>query len=186
MLDNAAALDRFLQSIERKAFRIAYIATGNTEEALDLVQDAMFKLVQKYADKQETDWPALFYTILNSRIYDWYRKTSVRNRWLAWLPGQKQADHDTNAQPADPVAQCEDINAPAPEQVIEQSATMQTIESALRTLPLRQQQAFLLRMWEEFSVEETATIMGCSQGSVKTHCFRAIAKLRELLEGQEL
>ena len=185
MLDNAAALEQFLQSIERRAYRIAYIATNNTDEALDLVQDAMFKLVQKYSHKPETEWPALFYTILNSRIYDWYRKSSVRNRWLAWLPGQKQAGDD-NTQPADPVSQCEDTRAADPEQAIEQTATMQTIESALRTLPLRQQQAFLLRMWEEFSVEETAGIMGCSQGSVKTHCFRAIARLRELLEDKEL
>lgn len=87
-------MDKFLRSVQARAFRIAQIATGNTEDALDLVQDAMFKLVEKYASKPESEWTPLFYRILNSRINDWYRRSKVRNRYRTWLTTSEEDSDD--------------------------------------------------------------------------------------------
>lgn len=174
-LDHAQALDRFLAGIERRAFRLAHVATGDVDEALDLVQDAMLKLVQRYGTREETEWGPLFHTILQSRIRDWYRRTRIRNRWRRWF-GPQQGEDDE-----DPLTSIPDrAQASSEEQLALKRATA-ALEQALRTLPLRQQQAFLLRAWEELDVADTARAMGCSQGSVKTHYFRAIHALRKQL-----
>lgn len=174
-LDKTADFERFFSETERRAFRIAEIATGNREEALDILQDAMFKLVQKYADRDSSEWGALFHTILQSRIKDWYRRNSVRNRFRSWF-GNSQDDEDY-----DPIQLAEDLKGRSPEQLLETSQEMVVLESGIRDLPLRQQQAFMLRMFEGMDVAETAVAMGCSQGSVKTHYSRAIHSLREKL-----
>jgi RNA polymerase sigma-70 factor (ECF subfamily) len=175
-LDRPQALDRFLAGIERRAFRMAQIATGDADEAMDLVQDAMLKLVQRYSSREEAEWGPLFHTILQSRIRDWYRRTKVRNRWRQWL-GTRQ-DEDDQSDPLESVADTSQL--PSDEQLALKRAGA-AIEQALRTLPIRQQQAFLLRAWEELNVSETAKAMGCSEGSVKTHYFRAVRTLRTLL-----
>lgn len=154
---------------------MAQIAIGNTDEALDIVQDTMLKLVQKYSHKTEKDWPGLFYTILNSRINDWFRRAKVRNRWRVWFTGKSNIDGEYAL---DPVETAVDYRMIKPDEQIEFEESAQVIDTALKALPIRQKQAFLLRMWEGFSVEETAKIMKCSQGSVKTHCARALSKLR--------
>jgi RNA polymerase sigma-70 factor (ECF subfamily) len=175
-LDQTQALDRFLASIERRAYRIAHIATGDVDEAMDLVQDAMLNLVHRYGERDEAEWGPLFHTILQSRIRDWYRRTRVRTRWRRWFGrDEKAGDQD------DPLESIADTQQPSSEEQLRLKQATVALEKALRTLPLRQQQAFLLRAWEDLNVTETARAMGCSEGSVKTHYFRAVRTLRKLL-----
>jgi RNA polymerase sigma-70 factor (ECF subfamily) len=175
-LGSREALDRFLAGVERRALRMAELATGNREEALDIVQDAMLGLARRYGGRGESDWGPLFHRILQSRIRDWYRRHRVRNRWLAWL-GSGDEDDDE-----DPVAMLADPGARRPEDELGNRRAGAAVETALRQLPLRQQQAFLLRAWEGLDVAATAAAMGCSEGSVKTHFSRAVHTLREQLE----
>lgn len=174
-LDTNRQLEAFFVRIERRAYRIAQIATGDADEALDLVQDTMMKLVQKYAHKPEDEWQPLFYRILNSRIMDWHRRNKVRGRWRVWLGGD-----DENGG-ADPLQTLPDTNA-EPQRQWELDAAGEALQVALRKLSSRQQQAFLLRVWEGLGVADTAFAMGCSEGSVKTHYSRAVHALRAELE----
>lgn len=174
-LDRTQALDRFLAGIERRAFRMAHIATGNKDEALDLVQDAMLKLAHKYGERAEEEWGPLFHCILQSRIRDWYRRERVRNRLREFF----RSPHDEEEE--DPLEQIADSTAVAPDEDVQRKRACAELDVALRALPLRQQQAFLLRIWEELDVAQTAQAMGCSQGSVKTHLFRALQVLRTRL-----
>ncbi len=168
-------MERFLASVERRALRIAEVAVGNRDDAMDLVQDAMFGLVKKYSHKPEAQWGALFYRILQNRIRDWYRRTQSSRRLFGWF--SRKWDDD-----GDPVQQSPDTETLQPDRVVNQEQTMHRIEQLMKALPLRQQQAFLLRAWEGLSVTETAFAMRCSEGSVKTHYSRAIHRLREQLE----
>lgn len=177
-LENKQAMDQFLAGIERRAFRMAEIGTGSHEDALDLVQDAMIGLVHKYAHKPEAEWGPLFHRILQSRIRDWYRRNAVRNKVKGWL---KFTASDEDEQ-QDPIQTAPDIQGKDPESSTRNDAAGEAINSALKQLPLRQQQAFLLRSWEGLSVIETARAMGCSEGSVKTHYSRAVHSLRAMLE----
>ena len=175
-LHRTQALDRFLAGIERRAFRMAKIATGDADEAMDLVQDAMLKLVQRYSTRDEAEWGPLFHTILQHRIRDWYRRTKVRNRWRQWLGKGEGSDVESDFLESVP-----DTSQPSSDKQLALKQATVALEQALRTLPFRQQQVFLLRAWEELDVAQTATAMGCSQGSVKTHYFRAVHTLRKLL-----
>lgn len=177
--ENVRRLDRFLTEVERRAFRIAEYATRNRDEALDIVQDAMLKLVQRYANRMPEDWPPLFYRILNNRINDWHRRNKVQRGWLSrWNDWRHDdAEEDVDSEP--------EFAAPAHENPLEQLAqdvAMDELAAALKDLPLRQQQAFLLRIWEGLDVAQTAYAMDCSEGSVKTHLARATARLRARLE----
>ena len=174
-LDETQALGRFLAGIERRAFHMAQIATGDADEALDLVQDAMLKLAERYASRTEAEWAPLFYRILQTRILDWHRRNKVRNRWRAWF---RRANEDD---PDDPLESVPDTAAPDPAKQVALKRAAQALEEALRKLPPRQQQAFLLRAWEELDVAQTARVMGCSEGSVKTHYSRAVHILRQRL-----
>ena len=171
-------MDQFLASVERRAYCIAQHAVGNREDALDLVQDAMLKLVQKYAKKPSNEWPGLFYTILQSRIRDWYRRTKVRNRWRVWLDKFSFGDDDKE----EPLERFSNPNDREASELIAGEQSMDALDCALQQLPQRQQQAFLLRAWEGLSVKQTASAMGCSEGSVKTHYSRATHTLRGHLE----
>jgi RNA polymerase sigma-70 factor (ECF subfamily) len=177
ILNHTQALDYFLAGVERRALRIAQIATGNDDEALDLVQDAMTKLVQHYADRDGSEWGPLFHCILQSRIRDWYRRTKVRNRWREWF-GNKPEEEENGEDPLESMAA--DPSA-RPDEDLKRKRAGAALQAALRTLPLRQQQAFLLRAWEELDVAQTAAAMRCSEGSVKTHFFRAVRALRKQL-----
>ncbi len=167
-------MNDFLASVERRAYRMAYLATGNREEALDIVQDAMFKLAQRYADRGENEWGPLFHRILQSRIQDWYRRAKVKRIWQR-VKGEGEVQGDVLDRFPDPAAT-------DPEKSLGEAGAMERLDKALRELPLRQQQVFLLRVWEGLGVKETAQAMGCSEGSVKTHYSRAVHKLRERLE----
>ena len=178
-LERAHALDRFLAGIERRAFRMAELATGNREDALDLVKEAMMKLATSYGHRSEQEWAPLFHRILHSRINDWHRRSRVRNRFRAWLGGGKHADEGDA--PVDPMQTAVDRRQPDSVRQLQQADAMTTLHAGLRSLPLRQQQACLLRSWEGLDVAETALAMGCSEGSVKTHYSRAVHRLRDLL-----
>jgi len=170
------ALDEFLRGIERRALRMTELATASREEALDLVQDAMFGFVRHYADKPEADWPPLFYRVLDNRINDWYRRRQVRNRWIGTFLRSPEDDDE------DPVDQAPDPTDPGPVLRLAGSQAAVALDAALRALPHRQRQAFLLRIWEGLDVAATAAAMRCSEGSVKTHLSRALAALRRALK----
>jgi RNA polymerase sigma-70 factor (ECF subfamily) len=174
ILANQQAMGQFLAGIEKRAYRIARMATGDGEEALDIVQDTMFKLVEKYQRKSQEEWPALFYSILQSRIRDWYRRNKVRRAVMGFLATSPESD-------VDPIQEVEDSYGRTPDYNLQMERTVGVLESAIQALPLRQQQAFLLRVWEGLDVRETALAMGCSDGSVKTHFSRAVHNLREKL-----
>jgi RNA polymerase sigma-70 factor (ECF subfamily) len=179
MPNNTQAMDIFLASVEKRAYRMAHFATGSREEALDIVQDTMFRLVRSYAKKPEKKWKPLFYKILQNRIRDWYRRRAVRNRWHAWVP---RRHHGDNEKCDDPVEHAEDRNTPAPDDQVVMGDAIKAVDDAMRSLPLRQQQAFMMRGWEGLSVRETATAMKCSEGTVKAHYSRAVHTLRSILE----
>jgi RNA polymerase sigma-70 factor (ECF subfamily) len=171
--EHGVALDRFLAGVERRALRMAEIATGNRDDALDIVQEAMLKLAQRYAGHPPTDWPPLFYRILQSRISDWCRRRSAMGRWRVW-PRRREDAPDLTETTQDPTA------AEGGSQLAAERLCV-ALEEALAKLPLRQQQAFLLRVWEGFDVRATARVMRCSPGSVKTHYARAVHTLRATL-----
>ncbi|MDH5731983.1 MAG: RNA polymerase sigma factor, partial [Gammaproteobacteria bacterium] len=172
------ALSKFLKEIELKAFKMAHIATGNQDDALDIVQDAMVKLCDKYAANPQEEWPPLFYRILQNKIFDWHRRSKIRNQIIRWLPGVKDMEQDNDFEFDAP-----DLSNNDPSQLLEHQRAFQHLEIVLHQLPLRQQQAFMLRSWEGLSVEETAKVLGCSEGSVKTHLSRAMNKIKEQMEG---
>ncbi len=173
-------MEQFLKSVERRAFRMAQIATGSRDDALDVLQDAMLEFVRAYAHKPMDQWKPLFYRIVQNKIRDWRRRSKVRNIFVTFLPGRRQGQDQEDA---DPLQTLRDPEAPDPYRAAKTSEAIRRLEAVLRDLPPRQQQVFLLRAWEGLSVDETATAMGCSQGSVKTHYSRAITTLQESLRG---
>ena len=173
-------LEQFLKSVERRGYRIAEIATGSADDALDILQDAMYKLVQKYAGRPPEEWGPLFQTILQSRIKDHHRRNFVRNRYRVWF------SHRDDEDMPDPIQTAADENALSPEDAMDINSGMEVLEEAVRQLPNRQQQAFMLRALEGLDVKETARIMKCSEGSVKTHYFRALSTLKQKLGDYEL
>jgi RNA polymerase sigma-70 factor (ECF subfamily) len=174
VLDRRRAMDRFLSGVEKRAYRIAVIAVRDADDALDIVQDAMIRLVRSYARRAEAEWTPLFYRILQNRIRDHQRHQSVRRRVLAWF----SSDTGDGTDDFDPVAQAPDPGAVQPDHQLVLDAAMLALERAIQELPTRQQQAFLLRTVECLNVAATAKAMGCSDGSVKTHYSRAVHSLR--------
>ncbi len=170
------ALNQFLAGVELKAFKIAQAALRHEDDALDAVQDAMLQLARAYADRPAEEWKPLFYRILENRIRDMQRRRTVRGRVMAWLPLRGDEDDDE----IDPIAQAPSTDPPPPRQ-LELAQTMEALERAVAALPRRQQQVFMLRTLEGLDVAATAQAMGCSQGSVKTHYFRALQTLRAQL-----
>lgn len=169
-------LNRFLAEVERKAFRMARIALRHDEDALDAVQDAMLQLARRYAQRPATEWRPLFYRILENRIRDLQRRRMVRGRVMALMPWRRDADDE----PPDPVAEAPD-RGPGPAEQVDGMDMLATLEAAIARLPARQREAFLLRNMEGLDVAQTAAAMGCSDGSVKTHYFRAVQALQAQL-----
>ena len=170
------ALNQFLAGVELKAFKIAQAALRHEDDALDAVQDAMMQLARAYADRPAEQWKPLFYRILENRIRDMQRRRTVRGRVMAWLPIRGEDDDEDY----DPIAHAPSAE-PQPVRRLELAEAMGALEKALEALPPRQRQAFLLRTLEGLDVAETAAAMGCSEGSVKTHYFRAVQTLRAQL-----
>ncbi len=175
-VSRSAALNQFLAGVEKRAFFMANAAVGNQADALDIVQDAMLTLADKYARKPEAEWKPLFYRILQNRITDFHRRNAVRRRFFAPRPAARE---DLDVDPVD-LAQGPAAVEPGNRSALD-DATAKMLE-LVPALPRRQQQAFLLRTLEGLSVAETARAMKCSEGSVKTHYSRAVHSLRSELE----
>lgn len=174
-LQGEAKLNRFFAEVEMRALRIAEISVRDRDEAMDLVQDAMIRLARNYAGKPSDEWTPLFYRILQNRIRDWQRRQVVRNRVMVWF-GRGNEDNDY-----DPVAAAPDPIGRSPDEELQSDEAMSCLEDAIAELPGRQREAFMLRTFEGLDVAGTATAMGCSEGSVKTHYSRAVHSLRETL-----
>lgn len=168
-------MENFFKSIERQAFRLAQFACRNPDDALDLVQESMCKFVDKYSRTPEAEWKVLFYKVLQNKIRDFYRREKVRNYWRIWL-GQV-ADNCAE----DPLEQLADQRMSDPEQQADRNQTFEQLQKELENLSYKQQQVFLLRAWEGLSVRETAQAMKCSEGTVKSHYFRATEQLKKNL-----
>lgn len=175
------ALERFLAGVERRALVIAEFATRNRDDALDIVQDSMLAFARHYAGRSPDQWPPLFHRVLQNRIRDWHRRGSVRQRLFGWLGGTRSDDLPD----VDPIQQVADPHGREPALLVAQAEAGEAAIAALAELPARQQQAFLLRVWEGLDVAATARAMGCSEGSVKTHLSRALASLRARLQDHQ-
>ena len=175
-MNNAGALNRFLAGVEQRAFRMARFAVSDTDEALDIVQDAMLTLARKYASKPEAEWPPLFFRILRNRITDHHRRRTIRAGIFAVFTPRG----DDEGRPA-PEEQVADVRHVEPEYRAQLDGSTERLTAALAALPARQREAFLLRAWEGLDVADTARAMQCSAGSVKTHYSRAVHSLRESL-----
>jgi len=161
---------------------MAVIATGNPQDAMDLVQEAMLGLVKNYAHKNPQDWGPLFHRVLQNRIRDWYRRNSVRNKVIGWLGLSGHSTGVREDEATDPIQSAVDLHGKTPEDHVRSNDSINALDEALKRLPLRQQQAFLLRNWEGLNVQQTASAMACSESSVKTHYSRAVKSLRLSLE----
>lgn len=169
-------MNAFLAEVEKRAFTMARFAVRDTEDALDIVQDTMLTLVRRYGDKPHEAWRPLFFRILQSRISDHHRRSTLRRRLFGWLtPDHGETGEDAVERAPDP-----GVADPSARAVLD--GTVTALDAAVERLSLRQQQAFLLRTVEGLSVAATARAMGCSEGSVKTHHSRALAALREQLQ----
>jgi RNA polymerase sigma-70 factor (ECF subfamily) len=168
-------LSDFLAAAERRAYKQAKFAVHDEQAALDIVQDSMLKLAEKYGAKPAAELPMLFQRILQNTIRDYYRRYKVRSTWTTQLSsmlwGRDEGD-EADALETLPAA-AGSSQAAGPSDLLEKSQLIVSIEDELKKLPPRQREAFLLRYWEELNVAETAQAMGCSEGSVKTHCSRA-------------
>ncbi len=175
----------FLASAERRAFKHAAYAVRDDEAALDIVQDAMLRLVQSYGERPEGELPPLFQRILQNAITDHFRRQKVRNLWTTLLSsfGSSEAGEERDALDALEASGAIDHSESAADEV-ERAQVMAIIEAEIGRLPARQREAFLMRYWEEMDVAETASAMGCSQGSVKTHCSRATHALARALKAR--
>lgn len=171
-------LKEFLKFIEKRAFHMSRLSTSSVADAHDIVQDTMFKLVEKYADKSPADWKPLFYTILRSKITDHYRRKAVRDKVFPWKKAPADDSEDYFEQSI-----IEGVSAISddPDSVVIRAEKLQQLTLGIKQLTLRQQQAFMLRAWEGLSTRDTAAAMGCTEGSVKTHYSRAMERLRVLL-----
>jgi len=171
-------MDAFLASMEKRAYRIAYIALSDRDEALDAVQDTMMKMFLKYSEKPNTDWRPLFYKILSNRITDTHRSNTMRKRLQLWFKRDTRNDDGV----VDAVDLMPSRIGEQPQNQIQSDRSMSVLDRSINSLPVRQQQAFLFRHWEGLSTQEAATAMGCSTGSVKTHLSRAMDSLKTSLQ----
>src|SRR4029079_2626252 len=161
-------------------------AVRDEHSAVDIVQDAMLKLTEKYSDKPAEELPMLFQRIVQNTIHDHFRRQKVRSTWTTLLSALgKRDEKDDDFDPLETLNAKSDSNATVHTSIqFQQKQIVGIIEQALARLPARQREAFLLRYWEEFDVAETAAAMGCSEGSVKTHCSRAVHALAEMLKAK--
>jgi RNA polymerase sigma-70 factor (ECF subfamily) len=178
-------LSDFLKSIEKRAFKRALYAVRDDEAALDIVQDAMIRLAEKYGDRPAAELPLVFQRILSNATMDWFRRQKVRNALVKNFSDFESAGDDGDFDILETLEALD--GSTATESAADQVSRAQillVIEEHVAQLPARQREAFLLRYWEELDVAETAAAMGCSEGSVKTHCSRAVHALAKALKAK--
>lgn len=178
-------LSDFLKSVEKRAFKRTVYHVREEESALDIVQDSMMKLAEHYGDKPVNELPMLFQRILSNCTLDWFRRQKTRNALFSNLSDFESASEDGDFD------LLETYSSPEQSQQVEsaedstrRAQVLREIECEILELPARQREAFLMRYWEEMDVAETAAAMGCSEGSVKTHCSRAVQALSKALKAK--
>ena len=182
---SAEELSSFLASAERRAFKQAQFAVRDVDGALDIVQDAMLKLAENYGDRPAAELPLLFTRILQNTIHDYFRRQKVRSTWVTLFSALGGRGDDDDADPLETLeALAGSDGAESAADKVERSQVIAIIEEEISRLPGRQREAFLMRYWEEMDVAETAAAMGCSEGSVKTHCSRATHALAKALSAR--
>jgi RNA polymerase sigma-70 factor (ECF subfamily) len=160
-------------------------AVRDEEAALDIVQDAMLRLSEKYGDRPAAELPLLFHRIVQNAVRDWFRRQKVRSLWTTLLSSLSGGGEDDDRDPLETLEAADGSNRQAsPAEELEQAQVLEIIEQELARLPGRQREAFIMRYWEELDVAETAKAMGCSEGSVKTHCSRAAHALATALKAR--
>ena len=175
-------LDAFLRSVERRAFKRTAYMVRDQEAALDIVQDSMIRLAQHYAHRPAEEWPMLFQRILSNATMDWFRRQRVRNGVMVNLSDFEGDDPEDGFDLLEAITGGDgSLGAMSAEGQVERAQIVALIEEEIQKLPARQREAFLLRYWEDFDTAETASVMGCSEGSVKTHCSRAVHALAKAL-----
>ena len=174
----------FLAASERRAFKQAMFAVRNEETALDLVQDSMMKLAEKYGDRPAEELPLLFQRIMQNTIRDHYRRSKIRSLWTTLLSSFSSNDEDDHDPLETIEVEAESFTHDTPDGRFQQAQLLDIIEKEIKQLPTRQREAFLMRYWEDMDVAETAAAMGCSEGSVKTHCSRATHTLASALKAK--
>jgi RNA polymerase sigma factor (sigma-70 family) len=182
-------LSDFLENVERRAFKQAVYAVRKDEAALDIVQDAMIKLAEKYGDKPAAELPMLFQRILQNTILDYFRREKVRNTWVSLFSGLSGSgargdDGDDFDILESYEAEEGSVASESSADKVERMQVLDLIDAEVQKLPSRQREAFLMRYWQDMDVAETAEAMGCSEGSVKTHCSRATHTLAEALKAK--
>lgn len=182
-----AELSDFLKSVERRAFKRTTYHVRNDESALDIVQDSMMKLAEHYGHKPPDELPMLFQRILSNSTLDWFRRQKVKNALFSSFSDFQSEGDDEGFDILEALSTAESSAAfDNPETNSQRAQTLRAIEEELLLLPNRQREAFLMRYWEDMDVAETATAMGCSEGSVKTHCSRANHALSKALKSKGL
>jgi len=173
---SAARLDAFLRGVQARAVRVAEIATRSRDDALDIVQDAMLHLARAYGSRPAEEWAPLFHRIVENKIRDFQRRQTVRNRVFFWRSKPTEEGDEPHPDELAP-----DLSVPDATERLMQAEALRRLERAMAALPERQRQAFVLRVWDGLSTEEAAAVMGCTDGSVKTHLSRALTALRNQL-----
>ena len=178
-------LSDFLKSIEKRAFKRAVYAVRDEDAALDIVQDAMIRLAEKYVDRPAAELPLLFQRILSNATMDWFRRQKVRNAVVRNFSDFESSDADGDFDLLETLeAVGGSLSSESASDSVSRAQILLLIEDEVARLPSRQREAFLLRYWEELDVAETAEVMGCSEGSVKTHCSRAVHALAKSLQAK--
>ena len=177
-------LSDFLKSVEKRAFKRTAYTVRNDDAALDIVQDSMIRLSEKYADRPPAELPLVFQRILSNATMDWFRRQKVRNAVLVNLSDFEGADDDGGDFDLLEMLNLDSVATESAADSVGRQQILELIDGEVSKLPGRQREAFLLRYWEELDVAETAAVMGCSQGSVKTHCSRAVHALAKALRAK--
>jgi RNA polymerase sigma-70 factor, ECF subfamily len=178
-------LSDFLKSVEKRAFKRSLYHTRNEESALDIVQDSMMKLAEHYGDKPPAELPMLFQRILSNTTLDWFRRQKTRNALFSNMSDFDSGGEDGDFDILETLQDLDESQSTeSAQKSMERAQILREIDSEVQQLPARQREAFLLRYWEEMDVAETAAVMGCSEGSVKTHCSRAVAALSKALKSR--
>ncbi len=186
-LANDKELSNFLKSAEKRAFKRTVYAVRDEDAALDIVQEAMIRLAEKYADRPPAELPLIFARILSNATMDWFRRQKVRQAAVQNFSELAPAGEDGDFDLLEAVQAVDGSwESQEPAERLSREQTLALIDLEVAALPARQREAFLLRYWEELDTAETALVMGCSEGSVKTHCSRAVHALAKALAAKGL